>query len=51
MPWWAKWALSLLVAVALLSIGWRYSFVLVTLHVMVCFVLVDRDHAAERQRG
>jgi len=40
MPWWAKWGLALLVAVALITIGWRYSFVLVTLHVLVCFVLV-----------
>src|SRR5499427_10863157 len=40
MPWWAKWGLALLVAVALISIGWRYMFVLVTLHVLVCFVLV-----------
>src|ERR1700739_1126204 len=40
MPWWAKWGLALLIAVALITIGWRYSFVLVTLHVMVCFVLV-----------
>src|SRR6201987_6315534 len=40
MPWWAKWGLALLVAVALITIGWRYSFVLVTLHVRVCFVLV-----------
>ena len=30
----------MLVAVLLIWIGWRYSFVLVTLHVMVCFVLV-----------
>src|SRR6201998_1801167 len=40
MPWWAKWGLALLVAVALISIGWRYMFVLTTLHVLVCFVLV-----------
>ena len=40
MPWWAKWGLALLIAVALISIGWRYTFVLTTLHVMVCFVLV-----------
>ena len=40
MPWWAKWGLALLVAVAQITIGWRYSFVLVTLHVLVCFVLV-----------
>src|ERR1700727_3946870 len=40
MPWWAKWGLALLIAVALITIGWRYSFVLVTLHVMVCIVLI-----------
>src|SRR5271155_990668 len=40
MPTWAKWGLSLAVAVGLIWIGWRYSFVLVTLHVLVCFVLV-----------
>src|SRR5215469_5177926 len=40
MPSWAKWAVSLLVAFALIWIGWRYPFVLVTLHVAVCFVLV-----------
>jgi preprotein translocase subunit SecG len=40
MPWWAKWGMSLLIAVGLIYIGWHYSFVLVTLHVAVCFVLV-----------
>src|ERR1700676_4564823 len=40
MPSWAKWGLSLLVAVALISVGWRVSAILVTLHVLVCFVLV-----------
>jgi preprotein translocase subunit SecG len=40
MPWWAKWGLSLLIAVGLIYIGWHYSFVLVTLHVLVCIVLV-----------
>ena len=40
MPSWAKWAVSLLVAVGLIAIGWRVSAVLVTLHIMVCFVLV-----------
>ena len=40
MPSTAKWALSLLVAVALISIGWRFTPILMTLHVMVCFVLV-----------
>ena len=40
MPSWAKWALSLLIALGIISLGWRYTYVLVTLHVMVCFVLV-----------
>ena len=40
MPSWAKWAVSLLVALALISIGWRYTPILMTLHVLVCFVLV-----------
>src|SRR6516225_7049602 len=40
MPSWAKWALSFLVAAALIWIGWRISVILVTLHVLVCFVLV-----------
>src|SRR6202046_1121353 len=37
---WMKWGLSLLVAIGLIWIGWRISFILVTLHVAVCFVLV-----------
>jgi len=36
----AKWALSLMVAIGLISIGWRYTPILMTLHVLVCFVLV-----------
>src|SRR5262249_37448074 len=40
MPWYLKWGLALLVAVALIYVGWHYMFVLVTLHVLVCFVLV-----------
>jgi preprotein translocase subunit SecG len=40
MPTWAKWGLSLVVAIGLIWIGWRVSYVLVTLHVLVCFVLV-----------
>jgi preprotein translocase subunit SecG len=35
-----KWAISLLVAVGLIWIGWRVLPVLVTLHVIVCFVLI-----------
>jgi preprotein translocase subunit SecG len=40
MPSWAKWAVSMLVAVGLVSLGWKVSAVLVTLHVIVCFVLI-----------
>jgi preprotein translocase subunit SecG len=40
MPSWAKWGLSLAVAVGLVWIGWRLPYVLVTLHILVCFVLV-----------
>ena len=40
MPTWAKWAVSMLVALGLIWIGWRVSAVLVTLHILVCFVLV-----------
>jgi preprotein translocase subunit SecG len=40
MPWQAKWAIALLAGVALVALGWRYSFVLVTLHVLVCFLLI-----------
>src|ERR1700684_4279502 len=37
---WTKWGLSLLVAIALIWVGWRMTLILVTLHVTVCFVLV-----------
>jgi preprotein translocase subunit SecG len=40
MPSWAKWGLSLLIAAGLIWIGWRVSYVLVTLHILVCFILV-----------
>jgi preprotein translocase subunit SecG len=40
MPTWAKWAVSMLIAIGLVSIGWRISAVLVTLHVIVCFILI-----------
>jgi preprotein translocase subunit SecG len=40
MPSWAKWGISLVVAVALIELGWHYVPLLVTLHVMVCFVLI-----------
>jgi preprotein translocase subunit SecG len=35
-----KWTISMLVAVFLIWIGWRVMPVLVTLHVIVCFVLI-----------
>jgi preprotein translocase subunit SecG len=37
---WTKWGLSLLVAIALIWVGWRMTAILVTLHVAVCFVLI-----------
>src|SRR5215831_16007404 len=40
MPAWMKWTISLLVAAALIAIGWRVMPILVTLHVLVCFVLI-----------
>jgi preprotein translocase subunit SecG len=40
MPSWAKWGLALFIAVGLIAVGWRVLFVLVTLHVLVCFVLI-----------
>jgi preprotein translocase subunit SecG len=35
-----KWAISLLVGAALLAVGWRFSWILVTLHVLICFLLI-----------
>jgi preprotein translocase subunit SecG len=35
-----KWAISLLVGASLVAIGWRVNWLLVTLHVLVCFLLV-----------
>src|SRR5271169_4654002 len=40
MPIEVKWGISFLVASGLLYVGWKYTPVLVTLHVLVCFVLV-----------
>src|SRR5271170_7323417 len=40
MPSWAKRSLALLIAVGLIAIGWRVLFVLVTLHILVCFILI-----------
>jgi preprotein translocase subunit SecG len=40
MPRWAKWAVSILVAVALVALGWRFMVLLVSMHVLVCFILI-----------
>lgn len=40
MPSWAKWAVSILVAIGLVAIGWRFMVMLVTMHVLVCFLLI-----------
>jgi len=40
MPAWMKWAIAMAVAVGLVWLGWHVSAVLVTLHIMVCFVLI-----------
>ncbi len=40
MPSEVKWALSFLVGVALLWVGWRFYAVLVILHVIVCLILM-----------
>jgi preprotein translocase subunit SecG len=40
MPNEAKWAIALGVALGLIWVGWRITPVLVTLHVLVCFVLI-----------
>jgi preprotein translocase subunit SecG len=34
-----KWAISLLVGGAFIAIGWRFHWVLITLHVLICFLL------------
>ena len=40
MPREVKWAMSFLVGAGLLWVGWRFYFVLVILHVIVCLVLM-----------
>jgi preprotein translocase subunit SecG len=34
-----KWAISLLVGAAMVALGWRFNWLLVTLHVLICFLL------------
>ena len=40
MPREVKWAISLLVGLGLLWVGWKVFFVLVTLHVLICGLLI-----------
>src|SRR6202161_2523860 len=40
MPPEVKWAISLLVAAGVIFLGWKYTPVLVALHIVVCFVLI-----------
>jgi len=34
-----KWAISLLIGGAFIAVGWRFHWVLITLHVLICFML------------
>lgn len=36
---WIKWGLALAIGVALIALGWKFFWLLVTLHVILCFVL------------
>jgi preprotein translocase subunit SecG len=40
MPLEAKWAISLVIGGLLVALGWRYTPVLVGVHIIVCFVLI-----------
>ena len=40
MPKEVKWAISIAVGLGLLGIGWKVYFVLVTLHVVICALLI-----------
>ncbi len=40
MPKEVKWAISIVIGLGLLAMGWRVYFVLVTLHVLVCGLLI-----------
>jgi preprotein translocase subunit SecG len=40
MPSEAKWAISLAIGVGLVWLGWKYTPLLVTLHIVVCLILV-----------
>src|ERR1700731_665900 len=40
MPKEVKWAISIAIGLGLLALGWKFYFVLVTLHILVCGLLV-----------
>jgi len=40
MPKEVKWVISILVGLCLLALGWKFYFVLVTLHILVCGLLI-----------
>src|SRR6202165_685835 len=40
MPKEVKWAISIMIGLGLLALGWKVYFVLVTLHIMVCGLLI-----------
>jgi preprotein translocase subunit SecG len=40
MPNTAKWVIALAAAVLLVWLGWHFNFVLVTLHILVCLLLI-----------
>ena len=40
MPIEVKWAISLLVGLGLLTLGWKFYFVLITLHILICGLLI-----------
>lgn len=40
MPKEVKWAISLAVGLGLLALGWKVYFVLITLHILICGLLI-----------
>ena len=40
MPKEVKWAISIMIGLGLLALGWKVYFVLVTLHILVCGLLI-----------
>lgn len=40
MPNTVKWVIALIAAVLLVWLGWNFNFVLVTLHILVCLMLI-----------